>query len=43
MPDTWRVLLDLWDEDGPSDLSLEAEVRDDGSKIEIKVENVHMM
>ncbi len=43
VPDTWRVLLDLWDEDGPSDLSLEAEVRDDGSTIEVKVENVHMM
>ena len=43
LPDTWRVLLDLWDEDGPSDLSLEAVVRDDGSTIEIKVENVHMM
>ena len=39
----WWVVLNLWDEGGPSDLSLEAEVRDDGSRIEIKVENVHMM
>jgi hypothetical protein len=33
----------MWEEGGPSDLSLEAVVPDDGSTIEIKVENVYMM
>ena len=42
-PNMWWAVIPMWEEDGPSDLSLEAEVRDDGSTIEIKVENVHMM
>ena len=42
-PNAWWVLLDLWDEDGRSDLSLQAIVHDDGSKIEVEVEDVHPM
>ena len=42
--DTWYVRLDLWTaEEGLSDLSLEATVRDDGSQISVMIGNVHVM
>jgi hypothetical protein len=40
-PNAWAVHLDLWDEAGPSGLTLMAEVRDDGSSVEVRVEDVH--
>jgi len=42
-PNAWWVILDLWEEDGHSDLSLEATVRDDGSGIDVKVKDVHAL
>jgi hypothetical protein len=40
-PNAWAVYVDLWDEAGPSGLTLMALVRNDGSNVEIKVEDVH--
>jgi hypothetical protein len=41
---TWYVRLDLWTaEEGLSDLSLEAEVHDDGSNVSVKIGSIHVM
>ena len=41
---TWYVRLDLWTaEEGRSDLSLEAEVRETPEGLVVQVENIHVM
>ena len=42
-PNAWWAVIPIWEEGGPSDLSLEVEVRDDGSMIEVKVQDVHAL
>ncbi len=43
-PGFWWVTVDLWTaEEGRSDLTMEATVRDDGTTITIQVDNVHVM
>lgn len=43
-PDTWYASVDMWTgEEGPSDLTLEATVHDDGTSVSIQIDNVHMM
>ena len=42
--DTWYASVDMWTaEEGPSDLTLEATVYDDGTSISIQIDGVHVM
>jgi hypothetical protein len=41
---TWYVVLDVWTaEEGRSDLSLEAEIRETPEGLVVQVENIHVM
>ena len=44
LPDAWWVTVDLWtSEEGRSDLSMEATVREQGERLAIVIDNVHVM
>ena len=43
-PDVWDVSVDLWTaEEGRSDLTLEGQVRDDGSAVILRIERIHTL
>ena len=43
-PDTWWVVVPLWTvEEGKSDLSLEATVRERLGRISVQIDNVHVL
>ena len=42
-PGCWWIVVGLWDEEGPSDLSMEGTVWDDGTNITVKINTVHVM
>ena len=41
---TWSVRCDLWtQEEGPSDLSLELTVIDQGESLQVEIDNIHVL
>ena len=44
VPGTWFVVVDLWTaEEGRSDLSMEATVREVGDGVEVEVDDIHVL
>ncbi len=44
VPGTWFVVVDLWTaEEGRSDLSMEATVREVGDRVEVTIDNIHVL
>jgi hypothetical protein len=44
VPGTWSVVVDLWTaEEGRSDLSMEATVREVGDRVEVTIDGIHVL